>query len=656
MYMRRKGHTGVTVRTLVIIVFFLLFCTAHTVKAEVTMNQGQVTLTDENKTFELKAESTDPLSSVEWVCSDKSVVTWDSNWNSGTTRWGVTLKALKNGTADVRLVGPNGTIYASCTVTCTDLTVPYGVQAAGIEITNRNYQSVTGSGISGTVIYHPDTNTLTLKNAVLTCGGDGETYCVVLYRGRKGQTLNVELIGKNVIRNVSWAPYTGDRYINTFSYTGGDALGSSEGGFCLKGSGSLIVQDSGIGTGVSCSELRIAEGTTLDLQLSGGSKSIGLEAGSVTIDGTFRSSQTASTSVRGISASKLVIGKSGDVQIQVKNTNGTTNLSVLTTDAIHLPWGGSAEISGSLKASAVDSEKDICTGRCIAGSRSDQPSSVVVKESGKMELSADLDAFQYVNLSLAKGLVLNAGTDKKSALTMDTVDDENYVQIGKDLPVIRETQPEKVTAECTKHIFGKWEVTKKASYTANGSKKRVCSKCGSVEKASIARLKVKTGAVLSNKTGSYKILKGLKTAAFAAPVKKTVKTFTIPASVKLAGKTYKVTKIQAKAFSGCQKLTKVIIGKNVTEIGAGAFFNCGKLANATIGAGVKTIGKQAFFGCSALKTVIIRSRQLTLKKTGAEAFRGIFKKAVITVPKGKEKEYRSILEKKGSGKAIKTGI
>ena len=630
MNMRRKENTKVMMSALVFIAFVLMLCTAHPAKAEVTMNSTQVTLTDENKTFELEAVSTESLSSVEWVCSDKSVVTWDGNWNSGTTRWGVTLKALKNGTADVRLVGPNGTTYATCKVTCTNLTEAYGVQVAGTEITNRNCQSVTGSGISGTVIYHPDTNTLTLNNAVLSRGGDGETFCVILYNGKKGQTLTVELIGKNVIKNVSWAAYTGNRYVTSFSDSGGDALGSSEGSFLLTGGGSLTVQDSGIGTGVSCSELRIAGGTTLELQLTGERNSVGISAGNVTIDGTFLSTQTASVSVRGISASKLVIGKSGDVRVHVKNSNGVSSLSLLTTDAIHLPRGGSAEISGSLTASAVDTDKEICTGRCIAGSRSDQPSSVVVKESGKLELEADLDAFQYVKLNLANGLVLNAGADQKSAVTCDSVDHENYVKIGKGLPVIRESDTGKTSSDCTKHTFGNWKVTKKATYTATGSRERVCSNCGYVEKVSIAKLEVKTGAVLSNKTGSYKILKGLKTAAFVSPAKKTVKTFTVPASVKLAGKTYKVTKIQAKAFSGCKKLVKVTIGKNV-----------------------KTIGKQAFSGCSALKTVIIKSKKLTMKGTGAKAFKGISKKAVVTVPKGKEKAYRSILKKKGAGNAVK---
>ena len=653
MSLRNNTFPVIQKAALMIVVSFVLMLTGITAKADtstVTMNAETVTLTDANKEFELEAVSTSPLSSVDWVCSDRSVVTWSSNWNSGQYRWGVKLKALKNGTAVVRLTGSDGTVYASCQVICTDLTETYGIQVAGVEVTNRNCHSVTGEGISGTVIYHPDTNTLTLKNAVLSRGGDGETFCVVLYRGREGQTLSLELLGKNEIRNVSWASYTGGGYVNAVDYDGGEALGSPEGSFFLKGGGSLKVQDSGIGTGVSCRELRIAEGTSLELEIGGGRNSVGIDANSVTIEGSFLTSQTASVDVTGIETSKLIIGKSGDVQISVKNSNGVTSLSLLSTDAIHLPWGGSAEISGKLKASAFD-EEDVCSGRGIAGSRSDQPSTVVVKESGQLEISTDLDAFQYIDLILANGLILNAGTDKKSALTKDSVSKENYVLIGKGLPVIpdpetvqkeseKQTDPADTsknnstannsTAHCVKHTFGNWKVTKKATYTAKGEKKRICSTCGYVEKASVAKLKIKAGVVLKDKTGSYKVLKGLKTAAFVSPVKKNVKTLNIPATVKLAGKTFKVTKIQAKACFGYKKLTKVTIGKNVASIGA-----------------------NAFNGCTKLKTIVIKSTKLTTKTVGTNAFKGIYGKAAVKVPKAKLKAYQAFLKKKGVGRNAK---
>ena len=181
-----------------------------------------------------------------------------------------------------------------------------------------------------------------------------------------------------------------------------------------------------------------------------------------------------------------------------------------------------------------------------------------------------------------------------------------------------------------KHTFGNWKVTKKATYTAKGEKKRICSTCGYVEKASVAKLKIKAGVVLKAKTGSYKVLKGLKTAAFVSPVKKNVKTLNIPATVKLAGKTFKVTKIQAKACFGYKKLTKVTIGKNVASIGA-----------------------NAFNGCTKLKTIVIKSTKLTTKTVGTNAFKGIYGKAAVKVPKAKLKAYQAFLKKKGVGRNAK---
>ena len=102
MSLRNNTFPVIQKAALMIVVSFVLMLTGITAKADtstVTMNAETVTLTDANKEFELEAVSTSPLSSVDWVCSDRSVVTWSSNWNSGQYRWGVKLKALKNGTA-----------------------------------------------------------------------------------------------------------------------------------------------------------------------------------------------------------------------------------------------------------------------------------------------------------------------------------------------------------------------------------------------------------------------------------------------------------------------------------------------------------------------------------------------------------------------------
>ena len=139
-----------------------------------------------------------------------------------------------------------------------------------------------------------------------------------------------------------------------------------------------------------------------------------------------------------------------------------------------------------------------------------------------------------------------------------------------------------------------------------------------------------SGTVLENEGVSYKVLKDTKTVAYAGPANKSATSVVIPASVKISGKTYKVTSIDSKAFYGCKKLKKVTIGKNF-----------------------KSIGKSAFEKCSKLKTIIIKSTSLKLKTVGAKAFKGINAKATAKVPKKKLKTYKTILIKRGAKKTIK---
>ena len=58
--------------------------------------------------------------------------------------------------------------------------------------------------------------------------------------------------------------------------------------------------------------------------------------------------------------------------------------------------------------------------------------------------------------------------------------------------------------------------------------------------------------------------------------KKATATVTVPATVKVNGKTYKVTTIAANAFTGNKKMKKITVGKNIDTIGKNAFKNCKK--------------------------------------------------------------------------------
>lgn len=121
---------------------------------------------------------------------------------------------------------------------------------------------------------------------------------------------------------------------------------------------------------------------------------------------------------------------------------------------------------------------------------------------------------------------------------------------------------------------------------------------------------------------------GKTTVAVQAPKSKKTKSLTVPASVKKNGNTYTVTSLAASAFKNCKKLKKITIGKNVA-----------------------TIGKNAFSGCKALKKLTVKTTKL--KTVGKNALKGIHKKAVIKVPKKKQKKYQKLWKKKGQRKTVK---
>lgn len=121
---------------------------------------------------------------------------------------------------------------------------------------------------------------------------------------------------------------------------------------------------------------------------------------------------------------------------------------------------------------------------------------------------------------------------------------------------------------------------------------------------------------------SYQIL-SKNSVSFQAPKKNSTKA-TIPAAVKIKGKTYKVTAIKANACKGSKKLTSLTIGKNVKKIGAKAFYNCKKL-----------------------KSIVIHTKKLTAGNVGTDAWKGFSAKVKITYPKEKKAAYKKIFQKKG---------
>ena len=104
-------------------------------------------------------------------------------------------------------------------------------------------------------------------------------------------------------------------------------------------------------------------------------------------------------------------------------------------------------------------------------------------------------------------------------------------------------------------------------------------------------------------------------------------TVTIPKTIKVDGITYKVTGIGKYAFNYDSKMEKVIIGANV-----------------------KYIEEQAFYSSSLLKDIVIKSKKLTSKTVGKDAFGEIGNKVTVTAPSKKLSSYKKVLTAKGLSK------
>ena len=148
------------------------------------------------------------------------------------------------------------------------------------------------------------------------------------------------------------------------------------------------------------------------------------------------------------------------------------------------------------------------------------------------------------------------------------------------------------------------------------------------------RITVQKNAVYTVSRLKYKIssadTSGKGTVVFTGATDKAArKALTIPTTVKIGGKSFRVTAIGTSAMSGAKKLTTVKIGANIM-----------------------TVGAKAFYGCSKLSNVTILGTKLTTAKTGANAFKGIRSNCRFKVPASRVSAYKKLLRAKGAGPKI----
>lgn len=133
------------------------------------------------------------------------------------------------------------------------------------------------------------------------------------------------------------------------------------------------------------------------------------------------------------------------------------------------------------------------------------------------------------------------------------------------------------------------------------------------------------GTIKTVKNIKYKITKNTNTTQAVTVIgvsKKTLKSITIPATVKINNQTFKVTVIADKACKDSTKATSITIGKNITKI-----------------------EKLAFSGNKAVKKITILSHNV--KFIGSKAFASVPMSAKLVVPSGKKSAYKKLLKSAG---------
>ena len=132
-------------------------------------------------------------------------------------------------------------------------------------------------------------------------------------------------------------------------------------------------------------------------------------------------------------------------------------------------------------------------------------------------------------------------------------------------------------------------------------------------------------------------------ASLSAVKATSAKKVTVPASVTVGNKSYKVTEVKANAFAKAKKATSVTLPKTVKSIKANAFKKNAKLKSLTIqNAGQKlTIQKNAFTGAKGLRKITIQITKASVLTVKKGAFKGLDTRK-ITVKAGKKTKAKEL--------------
>lgn len=152
----------------------------------------------------------------------------------------------------------------------------------------------------------------------------------------------------------------------------------------------------------------------------------------------------------------------------------------------------------------------------------------------------------------------------------------------------------------------------------------------------------KQNRTYSIKNIKYKIKSG-SSATVTGATKTGLKKISIPATVKIEGKLYKVTGIKSRAFRKQKKLQTVTIGNFVADVGDEAFAYCSRLKRIQFGTGVKSLGRKVLYKDRKLKKILFKGKKL--KKIGKKAFYGVPSQVDIRAVRAKVKAYAKLINR-----------
>ncbi len=335
----------------------------------------------------------------------------------------------------------------------------------------------------------------------------------------------------------------------------------------------------------------------------------------------------------------------------------------------------------TVKKAAVETPDpaDVSAAEAVEKLINDLPAADDITLENKADVEAARAAYDELN-DAAKALVSEDAVAKLEAAEKQIADLEkaendaaaakkaadDAAKLINDLPAADKlTLADKAKVDAAKKAYDALSADAKALVSKEAKDKldKAVAKIAELEKADTNKKDDPTkdtgSTTVAPKVGEKKVVSGVtyqvaknNTVTYQKP-KKNAKKITIPATVKINGKTYKVTAVAKNAFKGNKKVKTVKVGKNVTSIGASAFQNCKALTTVTLPAKTKTIGKNAFANSKKLKKIVIKSTKMTKKTIKNGAFKKVSKKVTVDVPNKKAKTYKKLFQKKGLPKACK---